>query len=492
MEKILQDPLPEIVFGSADSHFSRAISKAIKEGKLRKLAPRIYTSNLVDSNETIIARHRFQILAHLFPGAVISYRSALEGGFTHNTIFLTYIYTRKVSMSGLTIRLIQGSGPQAGDTPFMDTLFYASQARAFLENMSIGRQRETISKALTLSEVEVRLEKFCTLQGIDAFNRLREDARHLAIPLQMTDEFNKLDQIMGAILGTRDVALTAPTAIARSRGLPYDNARMELFADLLLSLKSRELPLKKTEPLTDEILKNLAFFEAYFSNYIEGTKFLIEEAVQILFEHKIIAHRQDDSHDILGTYQIVANRVDMQTVPQTHEELIQLLQKRHASIMAGRPDKTPGVFKDINNQAGNTLFVAPELVRGTLIKGFDMYLTLEPGIARSIFMMFLIAEVHPFLDGNGRLARIMMNAELAAVNQYRIIIPTVYREDYLLALKKFSHQHDPDAFIRMLVRAQAFTASIDFSSYNAALAAFQQSQAFLEPYQGKLRFDGLK
>ena len=35
-------------------------------------------------------------------------------------------------------------------------------------------------------------------------------------------------------------------------------------------------------------------------------------------------------------------------------------------------------------------------------------------------MMFLIAEVHPFADGNRRTARIMMNAELAAAGEERI------------------------------------------------------------------------
>lgn len=488
MEKNYQAHFPEIVFGSADSQFSRKINTALREGNLRKLAPRIYTSNLTDSKEIIIQRHRYHILAHLFPSAVISYRSALEGGFVNNTIFLTYRYTRKVELPGLTIRLLQGEGPQLGDTLFMEQLFYASPARAFLENMNAGRQRETINKTLAPHEIETRLERYCSLHGVDAFNRLREQARHLSTSLHMGSAFNKLDKIIGTILGTRKALLTAPTAITRAKGLPYDNARIELFADLLLALKSRELPIKPTAPLDKTTLTNLAFFEAYFSNYIEGTKFLIEEAVQILFEHKIIAHRQDDSHDILGTYHIVASQVEMQTVPKTPEELFYLLQKRHANIMEGRPDKTPGVFKEMNNQAGNTLFVAPELVRGTLIEGFKMYLTLHSGIARAIFMMFLVAEVHPFLDGNGRLARIMMNAELATVDQCRIIIPTVFREDYLLSLKKLSHQRDSDAFIRMLLRAQTFTASIDFSSYDIALAALQQSQAFLEPYQGKLSF----
>jgi fido (protein-threonine AMPylation protein) len=36
--------------------------------------------------------------------------------------------------------------------------------------------------------------------------------------------------------------------------------------------------------------------------------------------------------------------------------------------------------------------------------------------------MFFVSEVHPFLDGNGRLARVVMNAELAAARQMRVLI----------------------------------------------------------------------
>ncbi len=62
-------------------------------------------------------------------------------------------------------------------------------------------------------------------------------------------------------------------------------------------------------------------------------------------------------------------------------------------------------------------------------------------------MMFVTSEVHPFLDGNGRLARVMMNAELTAKNQTKIIIPTVYRDDYLGALRKLSRNQDPSVYI---------------------------------------------
>ncbi len=67
------------------------------------------------------------------------------------------------------------------------------------------------------------------------------------------------------------------------------------------------------------------------------------------------------------------------------------------------------------NKAGDTVFVLPEHVRGTLTQAFLIYQGLPPGFSRAIFLQFLVAECHPFDDGNGRLARIMMNAELVSV-----------------------------------------------------------------------------
>jgi hypothetical protein len=48
--------------------------------------------------------------------------------------------------------------------------------------------------------------------------------------------------------------------------------------------------------------------------------------------------------------------------------------------MEAREDKMPGLFKDTVNRAGNTVFVKPEEVRGTLIKGCEFYKQLSLGI----------------------------------------------------------------------------------------------------------------
>lgn len=100
--------------------------------------------------------------------------------------------------------------------------------------------------------------------------------------------------------------------------------------------------------------------------------------------------------------------------------------------------------------------------------------------------MFLISEVHPFPDGNGRIARIMTNAELLAEGQHRVIIPTVYREDYLLALRSLTRQGRTDPFLRMLDRAQEFVSRIDFQDLDAALETLRTANAFSEPSEARL------
>ena len=54
MAKKLPDPLPELVLSSSDRGISQAISRAVRAGRLAKIAPRIYTSNTADPPEEII------------------------------------------------------------------------------------------------------------------------------------------------------------------------------------------------------------------------------------------------------------------------------------------------------------------------------------------------------------------------------------------------------------------------------------------------------
>ena len=102
--------------------------------------------------------------------------------------------------------------------------------------------------------------------------------------------------------------------------------------------------------------------------------------------------------------------------------------------------------------------------------------------------MFLVSEVHPFLDGNGRMARVMMNAELSSKGLSKIIIPNVFREDYIISLKKFTNQRMPDAYVRMLLRAYEFSSTIYGENIDEMENYLLKCDAFQEPKEGKLKF----
>ncbi|MBT3193953.1 MAG: cell filamentation protein Fic [Verrucomicrobia bacterium] len=437
-------------------------------------------------------RNLYPVLAKLFPGALVSHRSALEGRpATDGTIFLTYRYTKKVELPGLTVRLISGRGPCAQDMAFVGGLHIACEARAYLENMQPARSRGTVAKCLSRAEVESRLEKLCRIRGEEGLNKLRDAARGLSCELGMEAEFDALAGVIGAILSSRPAeSLRHPAARARAMGQPYDPDRVGLFHALFGELKSSELDMAVENRTSADEVRNLAFFEAYFSNYIEGTEFELEEAREICFENRIPRERPVDAHDILGTFRVVSDPAQMGRVPRSIESFVDMLRDRHATVMAAHTGVRPGVFKEKPNRAGETQFVDPELVRGTLGHAFDLLQGLEHPLARAAFIMFSVAEIHPFTDGNGRVARIMMNAELVHGGLVKIMIPTVYRDDYLLALRALSRQGRAGPLVRMLTHAQRFCSEIDFKDFDHARHRLEVANAFKEPDEARLRLSG--
>lgn len=489
MENNVPIHLQEVIFASSDTAISRQLGKLEKTGQIKKIAPRIYTSNFNESEDLIIRRNIFTILGKLYPGAVLSHRSAIEfKPTTENQIFVTYTYTKKIELPGITIRFMEGMPAIEGDNLFSGKLFVSQQERAFLENLQSSRQIGPTSKTITLPEIENKLEQIVQVKGEEGLNQFRDKAREIANKLSMQTEFDKLNKLISALLTTKpSKILKSPLAVARALGKPFDKHRIELFEKLFVELQQQ--PYKEHQDINKEInaFRNFAFFEAYFSNYIEGTIFEIEEAKSIVQTETPIPNRDEDSHDILGTYRLVSNQMEMSTTPSNPDDLLNILQYRHKILLGARTSIKPGQFKDKNNRAGETHFVDYTLVKGTILKGFDYYQALQEPFAKAAYIMFMISEIHPFLDGNGRLARVMMNAELVKANQTRIIIPTVYRDDYLGALRRLTRKNDPAAYIRMLQRAQEFSASLIANDMQALENHLTLSNAFKEHDEARLK-----
>ena len=477
--------LPEIIFASSDPSESRRIRNMLNQGQLRSLIPRVYTSNMDDQTDLIVRRNIWLLIAHIFPEAIISHRSAIEYRISpKGNLYLTAGSRRVYRWPGVNIRIAEGPGPLPDDAIYMHDLRVSSMERTCLENLSSSRVVEGERRIVDQEVIEGRLLNMLNTRGEEALNQLRDRAREIAEELKMEKEFERLNQIIGSILTTRpNRFLTSKRATAHVLGEPYDAGRLELFSILLAQLKQTIFPERIEQTRSNESFSNFSFFEAYFSNYIEGTTFLVDEAKEIVYEGRSIPLRAQDSHDILGTFQIVNDRKQMSRVPSSGEELIELLRNWHAVVLGGRPEKNPGAFKSRQNRAGDTVFVAPDFVIGTLKQGFELMTSLKDPIARAIYMMFLISEVHPFDDGNGRIARIMMNAELVHAGFTKIIIPTVYRDDYMLALRRLSRRNDPLVFVRTMERASAFSHWLDPEDWDEMNMQLEKSNAYKEPDQ---------
>jgi len=475
--------MSELLFGSANRKENYKISKMLSKKLIRKISPRIYTTNMEEDSSIIIKRNILEILGNLYPGAVLSHRSAFEYKPTStNQIFATYTYTKKINLPGVTINFLEGKASIKGDNKIFGELYASSKERAFLENMQTTKKIGPDSKILGIPQIEEKLDDILVTNGEDGLNSIRDKAKEASQTLEMNKEFTSLNKIISALLTTKpSKILKSDVALSRAAGIPYDKNRIELFESLFTFLHNKEFKSIQENNSSLNEFRNFAFFEAYFSNYIEGTVFEVEEAKEIIDTGIPLPYRSDDSHDVLGTYQIVSDKTEMGKTFFDVDIFLSILQSRHKTLLFARKDKNPGQFKERNNRAGDTHFVDYKLVRGTLKRGFEYYKALENSFARAAYIMFLVSEVHPFDDGNGRIARVMMNAELFQNNQCKIIIPTVFRDDYLLTTKRLTNHKDPSQYVEMLTKAHQFSSNLNFDNYDDFYKYLGSHNAFNEP-----------
>ena len=470
---------------SSSADLAVKVSRAVKAGQLRSIGPKLYTSNLKDDDETVIRRNLWRVVGLLSPGSVVSYRTALEGKpSANNTVYLVGGSDYRRDLPGLHLRVEKGPGPQEGDLPFIGGLYMASRPRALLEALKPSRKRAGTQRGLTPTEIEAIVEGLFDAGGERKLNEIRDRAAALVPALDAQAENQTLSRLIGVLLGSRQGPLTQASAIARLAGTPYDSARLELFQKLFAHLQATPSASRVASHTSSDYWVNTSFFDAYFSNFIEGTEFEVDEAREIVFENKIPADRPLDAHDVLGTWHVVGNRATMsQSIMKDVDEtaFIERLRTVHHTILEGRTDKRPGQFKQLPNRAGDTRFVEPDKVRGTLHQGFQLARGLAEPFHRATALMFIISEVHPFDDGNGRVARALMNAELITGGEARILIPSVFREEYLSGLRNLTRQYEPKVLVQVMDYAQRFTSSIDWSNYDRARAMLENANAFEKP-----------
>ena len=450
----------------------RDVQRRVAAGSLNRIARGIATPLPEDQWPSLMRRHKLRVAAALFPNAVVTFRSGFDAAVSE-PLRLAYTHARRVDLPGLSIVAFAGAPATHGDRKVGScALYWASQARVFLDNLSRNEEARNAS----VQEIEERLDNICEVSGEERLARVREEAEEIAAQIGRQKEMARLSEKIGAILGTRQ-SQVLESPMVRTRASLVDPARLERFDGLVRVLKSQALPVLKDPATTGDTVANFGFLESYFSNFIEGTEFEIGEAADIALKGKIVDKRPKDSHDILGVFrQIVTPAWRYQTLLTT-QAVVQQLIERHKDMMGARPEISPGEMKVEANRAGNTTFVAPRLVRGTLIEGARRLQELDPGMARALYAMFLVSEVHPFTDGNGRLARLVMNAELSGAGQCRIIVPTLFRETYLDNLKVLTNEGVATGYIKAMTEIQKWCSGFDYSDVDGLISAVKTTNA---------------
>ena len=197
-------------------------------------------------------------------------------------------------------------------------------------------------------------------------------------------------------------------------------------------------------PNVDMFIRLLVTKESLTSSRIEGTQTNMDEA--FLPESEIPQERRNDRQEVLNYTSALNDAIErLSQLPlstrllcEAHQTLLQSVRGEH---------KNPGKFRASQNWIGSSLksavFVPPrhELV-GSLMGDLENFLHNNgihvPKLIRIAIAHYQFETIHPFLDGNGRIGRLLITLYLA--DQKLLGKPLLYLS-YFFERKKEHYYH---------------------------------------------------
>jgi len=257
-------------------------------------------------------------------------------------------------------------------------------------------------------------------------------------------------------------------------------------------------------PDIDFFIRAYVAKEATQSSRIEGTRTNIDDAFKDADD--IDPEERDDWAEVQNYIQAINYAIErLQTLPLSNR----LLRETHAILMQGvRGDhKRTGEFRVSQNWIGvslkNAVFIPPphEYVP-ELMSDMERFLHDDeikiPPLIRIAIAHYQFETIHPFLDGNGRLGRLMISLFLAS--ESLLLKPALYLSDYferhktayidhLMAVRDGNHMR---AWLVFFLRGIEETARGSTAVFREILALKERIEREVMPRFSKRRQDNVQ
>lgn len=174
--------------------------------------------------------------------------------------------------------------------------------------------------------------------------------------------------------------------------------------------------LPMTARVQAELRETARLLSTHYSTQIEGNRLTLQEAERVLRKAEHIPGRERDEKEVLGYYRALD---ELDRIVTRHEAVSEkTIQTLHALVMAGGKSKMkPTPYRDGQNvikdsRTGAIVYLPPESkdvpgLMKDLAQWIDKTKTDLPCPLRAGIGHYQFATIHPYYDGNGRVARLL-------------------------------------------------------------------------------------